>query len=61
MAVLLLIGGGVLYTCGMVMLVTRRPRLWPRVFSYHEAFHVLVMAASSLHFFTVYRSLALAG
>lgn len=48
---LLLIGlGGLLYTVGMVFLVTGRPRLWPRVFSYHELFHILVIAASSLHF-----------
>lgn len=48
---LLLVGlGGVLYTVGMVFLVTRRPRLWPRVFSYHEAFHVLVVLAAGLHF-----------
>ncbi len=48
---LLLIGiGGVLYTVGMVFLVTNRPRLWPRVFSYHELFHLLVVAAASLHF-----------
>jgi hemolysin III len=60
-SVVLLLAGGVLYTGGMVMLVTGRPRLWPRVFSYHEAFHVLVVAASALHFTTVYRGLALAG
>jgi hemolysin III len=30
--------GGILYTVGMLFLVTGRPRLWPRVFSYHEAF-----------------------
>lgn len=48
---LLLIGlGGVLYTVGMIFLVTNRPRLWPRVFSYHEAFHVFVIAAAALHF-----------
>lgn len=48
---LLLIGlGGVLYTVGMVFLVTGRPRLWPRVFSYHEAFHVLVVGAAAVHF-----------
>jgi hemolysin III len=48
---LLLVGlGGVLYTVGMVFLVTRRPRLWPRGFSYHEAFHVMVVAAAALHF-----------
>ncbi|MDQ3781815.1 MAG: hemolysin III family protein [Actinomycetota bacterium] len=60
-AVMLLLAGGVLYTAGMVMLVTRRPRLWPRVFSYHEAFHVLVVAASAFHFTSIYRSLALTG
>ena len=48
---LMLIGlGGVLYTVGMIFLVTNRPRLWPRVFSYHEAFHVFVIAAAALHF-----------
>ena len=49
-ALLLIALGGVLYTVGMVFLVTGRPRLWPRVFSYHEAFHVLVVAAAALHF-----------
>ncbi|MBN2113348.1 MAG: hemolysin III family protein [Acidimicrobiia bacterium] len=49
--------GGVLYTVGMVFLVTNRPRLWPRVFSYHEVFHILVIAASSVHFAVVARYL----
>ena len=49
-AVLLMAVGGVLYTIGMVFLVTERPRLWPRVFSYHEAFHVCVVAASASHY-----------
>ena len=53
---LLLIGlGGLLYTVGMVFLVTNRPRLWPRVFSYHELFHIFVVAASALHFAAVAR------
>lgn len=55
---LLMIGvGGVLYTVGMVLLVTNRPRLWPRVFSYHEVFHILVIAGSSVHFAVVARYL----
>lgn len=54
-SVALLAAGGVLYTVGMVFLVTNRPRLWPRVFSYHEVFHVLVVAATILHFLTIYR------
>ena len=49
-ALLLTILGGVFYTVGMLFFVTKRPRLWPRVFSYHEAFHVFVIAAAALHF-----------
>jgi hemolysin III len=46
--------GGVLYTVGMVFLVTQRPRMWPRVFSYHEAFHVCVVTASALHYAVIF-------
>jgi len=49
-AFLLVVAGGLLYTVGMVLFVTRRPQLWPRVFSYHEVFHVCVCAASALHY-----------
>jgi hemolysin III len=49
-ALLLVIAGGVFYTVGMILFVTRRPRLWPRVFSYHEVFHVCVCAGSALHY-----------
>jgi hemolysin III len=54
-AFVLVILGGVFYTVGMVFLVTNRPRLWPRVFSYHEAFHVLVVLATAAHFTFVTR------
>jgi len=56
-ALLMIALGGVSYTVGMVLLVTNRPRLWPAVFSYHEVFHVLVVAGSSLHFAMVARYL----
>jgi hemolysin III len=52
--VLMAIGGG-LYTVGMVFKVTKWPRLWPRVFSAHELFHVFVVAASVLHWTATYR------
>lgn len=48
-------GGGIVYTIGMVLVVTQRPRLWPRVFSYHEVFHIFVVAASVLHFTATWR------
>ncbi len=45
--------GGLLYTVGMVFMLTRWPRLSPRVFSYHELFHVMVVAAAAVHFVVV--------
>jgi hemolysin III len=44
---------GALYTIGMVFMLTGRPRLFPRVFSHHELFHVLVIAASSVNFVAI--------
>ncbi|HEX9854129.1 MAG TPA: hemolysin III family protein [Acidimicrobiia bacterium] len=54
-AVILIAVGGVFYTVGMVFMVTRRPRLWPRVFSAHELFHVFVIVGSTCHFAANYR------
>jgi hemolysin III len=45
----LLIGGGLLYSAGAVAYATKRPRLAPRVFGYHEVFHLLVIAAAVAH------------
>lgn len=47
--------GGVLYTVGLVFKVTRWPTLWPRVFSAHELFHLLVVTASVFHWLATYR------
>ncbi len=49
-ALALLVFGGLLYGAGMILYVTQRPRLWPRVFSYHELFHVFVVAGSFVHY-----------
>jgi hemolysin III len=46
----LLLLGGLSYTVGAVFFVTRRPQLWPHVFSYHEVFHLCVVAGSALHY-----------
>lgn len=54
-AVMLIGIGGFLYTTGMIFKVTHWPRLWPRVFSAHELFHVCVVAASVLHWTATYR------
>jgi hemolysin III len=57
-ALLLIACGGLLYTLGMVLFVTQRPRLWPRVFSYHEVFHLLVVSASALHYLAIFAFVA---
>lgn len=54
-ALMLIALGGLFYTVGMVVLVTGKPRMWPRVFSSHELFHVFVVAASSIHFAAISR------
>ena len=53
MAVALLATGGVLYTLGAVVYARRRPDPAPRVFGYHEVFHVLVIAAAAAQFAAV--------
>lgn len=52
-AVILILAGGFCYTLGAVIFMTKRPRLLPRSFSYHELFHVLVVAASIFHFLAI--------
>lgn len=45
-AIALLITGGLLYSTGALLYAGRWPDPWPRVFGYHEAFHVLTIAAA---------------
>lgn len=45
--------GGVLYAAGAVIYALQRPDPSPRVFGYHEIFHVLVIAAAAAHFAAV--------
>jgi hemolysin III len=42
----LIVTGGALYTVGAVIYALRRPNPWPRVFGFHEIFHVFVILAA---------------
>jgi hemolysin III len=55
-----LLGGAALYSAGAATYMLRRPRLWPRVFGYHEVFHLLVIAATALFFAFITRHVVLA-
>jgi hemolysin III len=45
-AAVLMALGGLQYSLGAAAYAFKRPRLWPRVFGYHELFHVAVITAS---------------
>lgn len=49
-SLLLIVGGGLVYTLGFPVLMRKRPDPWPRVFGYHEVWHVLTILAAALHF-----------
>jgi hemolysin III len=49
-ALTLLAVGGLLYTAGAVIYALRRPDPRPKVFGYHEIFHVLVIVAAAAHY-----------
>jgi hemolysin III len=49
-AFVLFLVGGVLYSAGATIYAMRRPNPWPRVFGFHEIFHLLVIAAALVHF-----------
>jgi hemolysin III len=50
---LLFAAGGLLYTVGAVVLATRFPNPFPRIFGYHEVWHVMVVVAAALHYVAI--------
>lgn len=50
---LLVAAGGLFYTAGAVVYATQRPNPNPRVFGYHEVFHLFVILAAAAHFAAV--------
>jgi hemolysin III len=52
-AIGLLFVGGAFYTVGAVIYGLRRPDPFPRIFGFHEIFHLLVIAAAICHYLVV--------
>jgi hemolysin III len=50
-----LVAGGVTYTVGAVVYALKRPNPFPRVFGYHEIWHLFVLAGSAFHFVLIAR------
>ena len=45
--------GGMIYSLGAIVFVTKRPRLWPGYYDSHDLWHTMVLIASACHFATV--------
>jgi len=50
----LLFAGGLFFTLGGLIYATKRPRLVPGVFSFHELFHIMVLIGGGLHYAMIY-------
>jgi hemolysin III len=57
----LLLAGGILYTVGALVYASRRPDPYPRVFGFHEIFHLFVVAAAVCHFLVVRQAVGALG
>jgi hemolysin III len=44
------VAGGLAYTLGALAYGLKRPRLFPRVFGYHELFHAATIVGVGLNF-----------
>ncbi|MDZ7679810.1 MAG: hemolysin III family protein [Acidimicrobiales bacterium] len=49
----LIVAGGVMYTIGFPVLITKWPDPWPRTFGYHEVWHTFTIIAAVFHFSAV--------
>jgi hemolysin III len=50
----LLFAGGLFFSLGALIYATKRPRLVPGIFSFHELFHIMVLIGGVLHYAMIY-------
>ena len=55
-----MLAGGLLYTVGAVIYITKKLDFIPGVFGFHEVWHVFVTLAALCHFIMIYRYVAMA-
>lgn len=54
-----MLAGGLTYSIGAVIYITKKLDLYPGVFGFHEVWHVFVSLAALCHFMMIYRYIAL--
>ncbi len=57
-ALIWILMGGLAYTVGAVIYGLKKPDPFPRVFGFHEIWHLFVMAGSFCHFWVIYAYVA---
>lgn len=50
----MLVAGGVVYSLGALVYATKRPKLWPAHFGYHELFHLFTIIGAAFHFAVIH-------
>lgn len=50
-----LVAGGLAYSVGAIVYASKRPDPYPRIFGYHEIWHLFVLAGSACHFVLIAR------
>lgn len=50
----LIICGGLAYSMGALTYALKRPNFFPKVFGYHEVFHLLVLVGATSHFVVIH-------
>lgn len=48
-----LVAGGVLFSVGAVVYITKKPNFFPRVFGFHEIWHIFVILGCLAHFILI--------
>jgi hemolysin III len=52
-AIAWLVAGGLLFTVGALIYVTKRPDPWPGVFGFHEIWHIFIILACLAHYILI--------
>lgn len=51
----LILAGGAVYVLGAIIYALKRPNPNPKIFGYHEIFHLLVIVGAGLHFWVIFK------
>lgn len=51
----LILSGGIVYITGAIIYALKKPNPFPKIFGYHEIFHLLVILGAILHFIVIYK------